>query len=88
MIPEEVRNAVIKSIYPSISNEEKVLVGLLKRGAVSEKTVAAIPEGLALARLVNAKPVGKAADGKYYLTANGQMIAKGALSLYPELQEF
>jgi predicted transcriptional regulator len=88
-LPEDVRRMVIKAIYPSVTEEEKILAGLLRRGAISEKTAVAIPEEPALLRLVEAEHVNKAKGEakRYYLTNDGQMIAKGALQLYPELQE-
>lgn len=84
-LPENMQKMVIKAIYPSVTDEEKVLVALLKRGAVSEKTATVLPEEPALARLVDAEHVGKTAASRYYLTRDGALIAKGALSLYPEL---
>ncbi len=40
-----------------------------------------------LSGLVEAEHVAKTADGRYVLTEDGQMIAKGALDIYPELQQ-
>ncbi len=85
-LPEHIQNMVIKSIYPSITEEERVLVHLLKRGAVSKKTATWMAASEALNRLAEAEHVIKTGD-RFYLTKDAQMIAKGALSLYPELQE-
>ncbi len=85
-LPEHIQNMVIKSIYPEITEEEKVLTHLLKRGAVSEKTAVWMAKSEALNRLIEAEHVIKTGE-KFYLTKDAQVIAKGALSLYPELQE-
>lgn len=89
-LPENIRNMVIKAVYPSITEDEKILARLLRRGATSEKTAVAMAdaEKKALSELVEAEHVATTKEGKkYHLTNDGQTIAKGALRLYPELQE-
>ena len=80
-LPENMQKMVIKAIYPSVTDEEKVLVALLKRGAVSEKTATVLPEEPALARLVDAEHVGKTAASRYYLTRDGGVTVRFLLDL-------
>lgn len=86
-LPEHIQNMVIKAIYPAITEEERVLIHLLKRGAVSEKTAIWIVGSEALSHLMEAEHVLKSGAERFYLSKDAQMIAKAALSLYPELQE-
>ena len=96
-LPENIQNMIIKATYPSISDEERILATLFKKGATSEKTaVEGIEKSSALDRLIEAEHViitvlsGKKgsnnSSNRFYLSADAQMIAKGALSIYPELQ--
>jgi predicted transcriptional regulator len=83
-LPEDLRRTVIRALYPQVTDEERVLVRLLKRGAVSKRTAVVLPEEPALDTLVEAEHVIRS-GAKFYLTSAGQIIAKGALSIYPEL---
>ena len=86
-LPENIQGMVIRATYPGITEEEKVLAYLMNRGAVSEKTAVAIKRGKALSKLLEAEHVIQTGTSKFYLSKDAQMIAKGALSTYPELQE-
>lgn len=85
-LPENIQNMVLKSLYPSITEEDKVLVGLLKRGAVSEKTAVEMESSTALERLLEAEHV-LSSGTRFYLSKDAQMIAKSALRFYPELKD-
>lgn len=85
-LPENIRNMVLKSLYPSITEEDKILVRLWKRGAVSEKTAVEMESSGALERLIEAEHVLRSGT-RFYLSKDAQMIAKSALQIYPELKD-
>jgi len=86
--PENIQKMIIKTIhYPTVSREEEILTHLFLRNATTEKSAVLIPEDSILKELVEAEHVSKTNDGRFYLTVDGGFIAKGALKLYPELQE-
>lgn len=85
--PQHIQNLIIKTAhYPTPSREEEILVHLLLKNALGSSSAITIPEDNILQELVDAEHVGKTKDHAYYLTSDGKYIAKGALELYPELQ--
>lgn len=85
--PETIQNLIIKTMYyPTTSREEEILVYLFLKNASSVSSAISLSEDKILHELVMAEHVEKTPDGKYYLSIDGQYIAKGALKLYPELQ--
>ena len=87
MFPEHIQNLIIKTMYyPTVSKEEEILVYLFLKNALDVVSATSLPENSIIQELVSAEHVGKTSDGKYYLTSDGRYIAKGALKLYPELE--
>jgi hypothetical protein len=84
-LPREEQIRVIQSIYPEISEAERIMANLLLKGAIDEKTAIPMPKSSALVELVEAEHIIKTSDTKYYLTSDGKMITMGALLAYPEL---
>lgn len=86
--PESIQKLIIKtSYYPTASREEEILAYLLMANATDDRRAVNLSEDRKLRELVEAEHITKTLDGGYYLTPDGQMIAKGALDLYPELRE-
>lgn len=84
-LSEKEQLRVIRSIYPNVSELEQILTNLFLKGAVDENTAISLPESQPLAKLIEAEHIARTDGMKYYLTTDAQMIAKGALSTYPEL---
>lgn len=86
-LPESIQKMIIKMLYyPTASRDEEVLSHLLMRNALDERSSVSIPEDRILHGLREVEYVSKK-DGKFYLTDDGIMVAKGAMELYPELKE-
>jgi hypothetical protein len=86
-LPEGIQKIIIKTLYyPTASRDEEVLTHLLIRHAIDDKSSVSIPEDKILHGLQEAGYVSKK-DGKFYLTDDGVVVAKGAMELYPELKE-
>ena len=87
MFPEAIQNLIIKtSHYPAASRDEEILVHLFLQKATRPENAAYLPENRMVGDLVDAEFVGKAGN-RFYLTKDGAYIAKGALELYPELED-
>jgi len=85
-LPEKVRRLIIKaSYYPTISYEEEILTYLLVRDATKAASRIKMNKDQTLARLIKAGHVEEQGN-KFYLTNMGQIVANGALLLYPELK--
>jgi predicted transcriptional regulator len=86
--PEKIQNLILKTVYyPTTSREEEILTHLLLTNALDEKSSIVIPKDKILSELIEAEFVTKTNKGRFHLTSDGKMIAKGALKLYPELRE-
>jgi len=86
MFPEHIQNLIIKTMYyPTVSREEEILVHLLLNNALDRDSAISLSEYGILKKLIEMEHVGKT-NNKYYLTSDGKYIAKGALKLYPELE--
>lgn len=87
MYPEHIQHLIIRTTYyPTTSREEEILAYLLMQSATSEEGAVSIPESKILQELIEVEHVAKTKNARYYLTSDGQIIAKGALKLYPELK--
>lgn len=85
-LPEKVRRLIIKaSYYPTISREEEILTYLLAHDATKVASRIKMDKDQTLARLIKAGHVEEKGN-KFYLTNMGQIVANGALLLYPELK--
>lgn len=86
LFPESIQNLIIKTNhYPVASREEEILVYLFLKKATEPENAIYLPEGKMIEELVEAEHVGKVGN-RFYLTEDGMYIAKGALELYPELE--
>ncbi len=85
--PENIQKMIIKTVYyPTISNEEEILVYLFLNKAVDSQYAIMMNLDSTVQRLIDAEYVMPIHDDKYYLTEDGQTIAIGALELYPEIK--
>lgn len=86
-LPDNIQNLLIRNAYfPTVSREEEILVHFHLKNAITPEKAIDIPEDHILSELIDAEYVAKTSDKKFYLTQDGQMIAKGALEIYPELK--
>ena len=86
--PENIQKMIIKTMYyPTISDEEEVLVHLLLNNAVSHNCAIAMSPDRTLEKLIDSEYVLQTDDGLYCLTEDGRVIAAGALELYPEIRD-
>ena len=76
------RREVIKSYFPELSAEEKLLIRLLEKNAVSEATGVIIKRDKTLKPLLNAGIIKGVKEGKVYLSEMGYKMAKGAKDIY------
>ncbi|MBI2547155.1 MAG: HTH domain-containing protein [Candidatus Aenigmarchaeota archaeon] len=76
------RKAVIKSYFPELSIEEKVLVRLLERDSTSESGAISIKKDKTIKSLLKAEIIKETKDDKVYLSGIGYKIAKGAKDIY------
>jgi predicted transcriptional regulator len=87
LYPDRIQQLIIKTAYyPTVSREEEILTYLFIVNALDVSRAADIPEDSKLRELLEAEHVARTPGGKYYLTSDGQTIARGALRLYPELK--
>ena len=78
------RKKAIKSYFPELSLEEKILLRLLEKNAVSETTGVDMKKDKTLKSLLKAGIVEGTKDGKLYLSDVGYKMAKGAKDIYGE----
>lgn len=84
-LPGQIQNLLIRTAYfPTVSRDEEVLVHLYIKDAVNPNKAINMTKDKTLSELVKAEHIAKTKDGRYYLTKDGQMIAKGAIEIYPE----
>jgi hypothetical protein len=88
LYPEKIQQLIIKTAYyPTVSREEEILAYLFIANASDASRAVDIPEDSKLGELLGAEHVARTPGGRYYLTSDGQTIARGALRLYPELKD-
>ena len=86
--PENIQKLILKTAYyPTVSNEETILVHLLMNKAISKQSAIVLPEDSFLKQLIRGEQIVKTSNEKFYLTEEGKIIAFGALKLYPELRQ-
>lgn len=77
------RKKTIKSYFPELSAEEKVLLRLLDRKAASETSGVAVKKDKILGSLLKAGII-KETNGKVYLSDIGYRMARGAKDIYKD----
>ncbi len=88
LYPEKIQQLIIRTAYyPTVSREEEILAYLFIANASDASRAVDIPEDSKLGGLLEAEHVARTPGGRYYLTSDGQTIARGALRLYPELKD-
>lgn len=86
--PENIQKMIIKTVYyPTISNEEEILVHLLLNNAIDYDSSISMNLDSVLKQLIDAEFIVSTKNMKYHLTEDGKTIAIGALELYPEIQK-
>ncbi len=84
-MPTPIQKMLIRtSYYPAPGRSEELLVYLLQNNATKNSSAIQMNSNKLLDELVAAEHVIKKGK-KYYLSEMGQIAAKGAMSLYPEL---
>ena len=76
------RKSVIKSYFPELSIEEKVLIRLLERNATPETGSVSIKKDKTFKSLLKSGIIKETGDGRTYLSDFGYRMAKGAKDVY------
>lgn len=85
-VPEQIQNLIIRTaFFPTPSREEEILVYAFLKKAISADTAIRKDRSPLIRKLLKQGQLGETEDGRIYLSEEGLFIAKGALSLYPEL---
>lgn len=85
--PGHIQKMIVKTVYyPTISNEEEILVYLLLNNANTEQNSIEMNLDRTLKKLISAEYVIHTNNDRYYLSEDGKTIAIGALELYPEIK--
>ena len=86
-LPEHVQKLIIRTMYyPNPSEEEIVLIHLLLNDALSTEKALPLNKTHAVHKLVEQGQILEEND-KMYLSDEGEIVAQGALKIYPELSE-
>lgn len=89
-LPEELQNLILKTAYyPTPSREEEILVYLYRQASFSTENAVELNKSSLVGKLVNqGQLIETKKDDKltYYLSEEGQIISRGSLKLYPELE--
>lgn len=87
-LTEELQKLIIRTNYfPTPSREEEILVFLFLKHACSPENAVSIQESGLVEKLLEQGQILESSGGLIYLSDEGQIVAKGALKLYPELKE-
>jgi len=78
------RMSVIKSYFPELSAEEKLLIRLLGKSAISETTAVKLKGDRIIKSLLKVEVIRETEDGKVYLSDMGYKMAKGAKDIYKQ----
>jgi hypothetical protein len=86
-LPENVQRLIIRTVYyPNPSEEEIVLIHLLLNEATSAQKSVSLNKTQTIQKLVGQGQIVEEND-KLFLSDEGEIVAKGALKIYPELSE-
>ena len=93
-LPEDLQNLIIRTAYyPTPSREEEILVYLYREKAFFPENAIELDQSLLVKKLVEqgqlieiTKEDARAHTRTYYLSDEGQIVSRGALKLYPELE--
>lgn len=81
-LPATERKSVIRSYFPKVSAEEKLLLKLLNKDAVSEVAGVGMKKDKIIKSLLKAGIIKETGEGKLYLLDIGYKMAKGAKDIY------
>jgi|YelNatPaOPRAMG01_1025707.scaffolds.fasta_scaffold52152_2 DNA-binding transcriptional regulator YhcF (GntR family) len=81
---EEEIKQIIKQHFPDMDKEEKLLIRLLEKGAVSKEKAVKMRITEFIENLIRLERVKKTKNGKIYLTNIGYGIACGAKKIYSD----
>ncbi len=91
-LPEHIQHLIIRMAYfPTPSREEEILVHAFTKKALSAETAIRVSRSQLVDKLLKQGQLEETENSRarasIYLSDEGQIVAKGALKLYPELQE-
>lgn len=86
-LPEHTQRLILKTAYfPEPTEEQRIIAHLFLRGAVTQEKPVSLEKTPTLKKLVKQGQVIEQ-GGKFYLSEEGIMVARGTIDLYPELQK-
>jgi len=87
-LPEELQKSIVRAIYfPIPSREEELLVYAYLKKAWSPENAIDLERTRIVEKLLKQGQFLESEEKKIYLSAEGRIVAKGALKLYPELEK-
>lgn len=85
-LPDNIQKLIIRTAYfPAPSREIELLAYLHLKGATSPRTAAHVEKTPTVDKALKQGQIKETEGEKIYLTDEGEMVAVGALDLYPEL---
>ncbi|MCX6822302.1 MAG: hypothetical protein NTW30_06015 [Candidatus Aenigmarchaeota archaeon] len=81
-LPEEEQMKIIKTHFPDMTQEDKILIELMERGITSEEKAIRMSKSEIIEKLIRLKRLKETIDGRVYLTELGYGIAWGAKKIY------
>jgi hypothetical protein len=85
-LPKSIQDMVVRTQYPEISLEDKILARLYLCRAFDSKSAIFRKASDKLRKLVRQGQVARTRNGRHYLTREGKVIAESELEVYPELR--
>lgn len=87
--PDELQKFIIKAKYfPMLSEETYIMLNLYLRDAISrEKAIPLKGRENGIKKLIEQEKINRKDVKNYYLSDEGIIIAKGALRIYPDLEQ-
>ncbi len=85
-LPEDAQRRILRTEYfPKPSEEDMILIHLYQKDATTEKRSISLETTPILRKLLKQGQIIRK-KGKFYLSDEGSIVAKGAMRLYPELK--
>jgi len=86
-LPEQIQRLIIRTVFfPEPDEQQRTLVHLYIRGAVSKQTAVSLDKSSTIEKLLKQGQVVEE-NQRFHLSDEGIIVAKGSLDLYPELKD-
>lgn len=82
LLSEEEQNKIIKSYLPKLEEDTKILITLMDKRIVSQKSAVKLKRTRMIKKLIKQGQLKETGDGRIFLTELGRRIASGAKKIY------